>query len=68
MPLIKSASPAAIGTNIREMQAAGHPHDQAVAAALHTADEAKHKGRKPQRHLKFGFAASARKGPGHVGR
>jgi hypothetical protein len=37
MPLIKSGSREAIGTNIREMQAAGHPHDQAVAAALSNA-------------------------------
>ena len=37
MPLIKSGSRAAIGENIREMQAAGHPHDQAVAAALSNA-------------------------------
>lgn len=37
MPLIKSGSRAAIGTNIREMQAAGHPHNQAVAAALSNA-------------------------------
>ena len=39
MPLIKSGSRKAISTNIREMIAAGHPHDQAVAAALHTADK-----------------------------
>jgi len=37
MPLIKSGSRAAIGQNIREMQAAGHPHAQAVAAALSNA-------------------------------
>ncbi len=37
MPLIKSGSKKAISTNIKEMQAAGHPHDQAVAAALSTA-------------------------------
>lgn len=37
MPLIKSGSRAAIGENIREMQAAGHPHNQAVAAALSNA-------------------------------
>jgi len=37
MPLIKSGSREAIATNIREMQASGHPHDQAVAAALSTA-------------------------------
>lgn len=41
MPLIKSASRAAIGENIKEMQASGHPHDQAVAAALETARRAK---------------------------
>lgn len=41
MPLIKSASKAAIGKNIEEMQASGHPHDQAVAAALETARRAK---------------------------
>lgn len=40
MPLIKSASKAAIGTNIKEMEAAGHPHNQAVAAALNTARKA----------------------------
>lgn len=37
MPLIKSASRDAVGANIREMQAAGRPHDQAVAAALSNA-------------------------------
>ena len=41
MPLIKSASREAIGKNIEEMQASGHPHDQAVAAALETARRAK---------------------------
>jgi hypothetical protein len=40
MPLIHSASPAAIANNIRELIAAGHPQKQAVAAALRTADEA----------------------------
>ena len=37
MPLIKSGSRASIGTNIREMQAAGHSHAQSVAAALSNA-------------------------------
>jgi hypothetical protein len=41
MPLIKSASKAAISSNISEMVKAGHPQKQAVAAALHTADQAK---------------------------
>lgn len=40
MPLIKSAKPKAISTNIKTEQDAGKPHDQAVAIALHTADTA----------------------------
>lgn len=34
MPLKKSATEAAVSTNIREMVKAGHPQKQAVAAAL----------------------------------
>lgn len=37
MPLIKSASREAVGTNIKEMEAAGHPRAQAIAAALSNA-------------------------------
>lgn len=37
MPLLPGKSEKVIGHNIKEMQAAGHPHDQAVAAALHNA-------------------------------
>ncbi len=37
MPLIKSGSRAAISENIREMVHAGHPQDQAVAAAMRNA-------------------------------
>lgn len=39
MPLIKSGSKAAISQNIREMVHAGHPQDQAVAAAMRNARE-----------------------------
>ncbi len=53
MPLVKSKSKKAIGKNIAEMEKSGHPHKQAVAAALETAREAgakipkaKHKGKK----------------------
>lgn len=42
MPLEKGNSRAVIGRNIQEMQNSGHPHAQAVAAALHTADQSSH--------------------------
>lgn len=41
MPLSPGSSDAVIGRNIREMQAGGHPHAQAVAAALREAGKAK---------------------------
>ena len=41
MPLIKYASKEAIGENIKEMVASGHPRNQAIAAALDTARRAK---------------------------
>ena len=37
MPLHSGKSKEIISENIKEMQASGHPHDQAVAAALHNA-------------------------------
>ena len=37
MPLKKGKSKATIAGNIKEMQKSGHPHDQAVAAALREA-------------------------------
>src|SRR5512144_511616 len=37
MPLIKSGSREAVSKNISEMVHSGHPHDQAVAAALNNA-------------------------------
>jgi hypothetical protein len=41
MPLDKSGSKAAVGINISREQAAGKPHDQAVAIALSVQDKAK---------------------------
>ncbi len=37
MPLHKGKSHEVIGENIKEIQDAGHPHDQAVAASLNEA-------------------------------
>ena len=37
-----------IGSNIKEMEKAGHPHNQAVAAALHEAYDEHHQ-RKQER-------------------
>ena len=41
MPLIKSKSDAAFKSNVAEMIKAGHPRDQALAAAYHNQREAK---------------------------
>lgn len=41
MPLSKGHSKAVVAKNIREMEASGHSHETAVAAALHMADESK---------------------------
>lgn len=41
MPLIKGSSPATVSKNISEMVHAGHPQNQAIAAALATARRAK---------------------------
>ena len=37
MPLKKGASRKTIGKNIKEMEAAGHPKNQAIAASLNQA-------------------------------
>ncbi len=37
MPLKRGSSKKTIGHNIGEMEASGHPHDQAVAASLNEA-------------------------------
>lgn len=41
MPLLPGSDRKTISTNIHEMMASGHPHDQAVAASLHNADQSK---------------------------
>ena len=41
MPLQRGRSPKVISSNIREMIRAGHPQDQAIAAALNTARKIK---------------------------
>lgn len=56
MPLIHSGSRNAVSKNIREMKKAGHPQDQAIAAALRNAREygAKFaKGGAPKAHSGF---------------
>lgn len=42
MPLKSGSSRNVIASNIKEMLASGHPHDQAVAASLHKADPTRH--------------------------
>ena len=51
-PLIKGSSNDIISSNVREMRNAGHPEDQAVAAAMRMAgkDKPKH----PNRHKNLG--------------
>ena len=50
MPLHKGKSRAVIGENIAEMEASGHPKDQAIAASL---NEARESGAKmPMKHHK----------------
>jgi hypothetical protein len=44
MPLLKGSSDDIVSENIREMRKAGHPADQAVAAALKNAG----RGKKPK--------------------
>lgn len=48
LPLIRSSKPEAVHANISEMVKAGHPKDQAVAAALNEARKAR-KGKKAKK-------------------
>ena len=41
MPLVKSASPKAVGENIKAEESAGKPRNQALAIALSVQDKAK---------------------------
>lgn len=56
MPLSPGSSKEVISKNIAEMEHSCHPHDQAVAAALHNADKA-HEHRKAERehHEKYKY-------------
>lgn len=48
MPLMKSASKAAVGKNIRLLRSENYPQKQAVAIALDTQDRAKGRKRRPK--------------------
>lgn len=64
MPLIHGASRAAISNNIREMISAGHPRDQAIAAALNVARHYNdHTQRKAAKKLAAGGSAGAPAAP-----
>lgn len=41
MPLKPGSDPKTVSKNIKEMEKAGHPHNQAVAAALNKAGKGK---------------------------
>ena len=60
MPLAQGNSRAIIGRNIEEMQASGHPHNQAVAAALNTARRSNHE----RKHAQSGRALPLQGAPG----
>jgi hypothetical protein len=46
MPLMSGSSQAVISENIREMRKAGHPENQAIAAAMNKAGKGRKKGKK----------------------
>lgn len=64
MPLRKGKSRKVVSQNIREMVQAGHPQAQAVAAALHNADQSKGKRTMAKHHEKQHHKLS---GHGHHG-
>jgi hypothetical protein len=65
MPLHKGKSKKVISENIEEMQASGHPHKQAVAAALHNADP---QGIKAPTKMKGGHRSSGKREGANQGR
>lgn len=65
MPLRKGKSRGIISDNISEMEASGHPHDQAIAAALETARKSGADIPKPKRkRRRMGFKSGMRKQQG----
>jgi hypothetical protein len=62
MPLVKSASPKAVGKNISTEEAAGKPHNQAVAIALSVQDKAKKRKNTIETAYKKHMASSEEKG------
>ena len=50
MPLEKGSSHKVIGHNIKEMEAAGHPKDQAIAASLKEAGKSNQFGEQPVKY------------------
>jgi len=68
MPLAHGSSQATISKNISEMSRAGHPHDQAVAAALNIARSGKATGGIPKPLTNSDVSdSSARDSRAHVG-
>lgn len=58
MPLIKSGSDAAVGQNIKEMEASNYPRRQAIAAAL--SNQRRFGGGKPK-PAKFRYTSSGQR-------
>jgi hypothetical protein len=52
MPLESGSSRAVIGGNISEMIRAGHPRDQAIAAAMNKAGKSKMTGKNGAKHYR----------------
>jgi hypothetical protein len=51
MPLMKGRSHRVISSNIEELEASGHPHDQSIAIALSKAGKSRNKKRRKKSRL-----------------